>query len=163
MKEAVLKIGAKKPKKKISLIRRERPRKPKSLPPDEDIDFTWPAVKAGWVDTWKKSKLFLRHLPEELLDAAEDAIQNRVERVKESWSTWKTRTRDRIKSAIARRKIRRLEFWKKILFFSFLQRKVDRRIQRIRSSLAGNSIEELRRDIGNRLAGLESRESVECE
>ena len=124
-------------------------------PPAEDIDFTWSGVRASWADAWKKTKLFARHLPEELLDAAEDAIQKRVESVKESVTSRVTRTRDRIKSAIARKKIRWLEFWKKVLFFQFFKKRLDRRIQRIEKSMAGNYVEELRRDIGNRLTGLE--------
>ena len=157
----MLKIGMKEPKKKKSLIRRDP--KPKPPPPVEDIDFTWPGLRASWADAWKKTKLFTRHLPEELLDAAEDAIQNRVERVKESVTSRVTKTRDRIKSAIARKKIRWLEFWKKVLFFQFIKRRLDRRIRRIEKSMVGNYVEELRRDIGNRLTVLESGPTKEHE
>ncbi len=129
-------------------------REPEYPEMEEDIDCGWDSVKSSWGDAWKKSKLFVKHLPTELLDAADLYISNKVEEVKESVTSRVTRARDRIKSAIARKIISWIEFWKRIVFFKFLKRKLDLLIQKTQRFNAENTVEELRRDIGERLTGL---------
>ena len=51
---------------------------------DEDINYRWDGPKYNAVEMEKKSKLFVRELSKELLDAADDYICNKTDEVKES-------------------------------------------------------------------------------
>ncbi|MEE9240590.1 MAG: hypothetical protein V3U53_05315 [bacterium] len=123
---------------------------------DEDINYRWDGPKYNAVEMEKKSKLFVRELSKELLDAADDYICNKTEEVKESVTSRMSRIRDKIKSSIVRKIIKWIEFCKKIVFFKFLKRKLDRLRQRTEQFNAENSVGELREKIGERLTKIRS-------
>ncbi len=138
-------------------------RKPKYSGIGQGIDYSWEGVKSSWTEAWRRSKLFAKHLPTELLDAADLYISNKVEEVKESVTSRLTRTRDRIKSAAVRKIVRWIEFGKKIVFFKFMKKKLDRLIQKMEQYNAENYVEELKKDIGKRLTGFQAVSIEESE
>jgi hypothetical protein len=129
----------------------------------QGIDHSWEGVKSSWAEAWRRSKLFAKHLPTELLDAADLYISNKVEEVKESVTSRLTRVRDRIKSAAVRRIIGWIEFGKKIVLFKFMKKKMDRLIQKMEQYNAENYVEDLKKDIGKRLTGFQTVSLEESE
>ncbi len=145
------------------LIKMTKIRKPKYSEMGQGIDHSWEGVKIGWAEAWRRSKLFAKYLPAELLDAADLYISSKVEEVKESVTSRLTRTRDRVKSAAVCRIVRWIEFGKKIVVFKFMKKKLGRLTQKMEQCNAENYVEELKKDIGNRLTGLQAVSTKEPE
>jgi hypothetical protein len=138
------------------LLKMTEIRKPRNSEMGQSLDHSWEGVKTSWAETWRRSKLFAKYLPAELLDAADLYISSKVEEVKESVTSRLTRTRDRIKSTAVNRIVRWIEFGKKIVVFKFMKKKLGRLTRKIEQCNAENYVEELKKDIGNRLTGLQT-------
>jgi hypothetical protein len=113
-------------------------RKPKCTEMDKDVDCSWEGVKSSWAKTWRRSKPFAKYFPTVLLDGADLYISNKVEEMQESVASRLTRTRNRIKSAAIRCIVGWMEFGKKIVLFEFVKKKLDRLIDNMEQSNAGD-------------------------